>query len=331
MKRGTTCQRLLAGALGALLGVLLGRGVQASVDLPTVIKGIDVVGVPAAQAAELLRVLGLKEGMQVPYSRLGEAVVKPAEAKLEGMGRFREVAVRPTTFIGGQDDGATYLTISVVDRVASVAPRPTPSRRLSLPQAVSVFFAERVRGMGAFRDTLLPIDQDRLEALAEEHAEALLVALADAADPMVRAQAAQAIAFLPDSVQARTVLQDALLDPDARVRRDVARALLPLLDRQVGRMSIPLEPYVKLIRMPEPADRMNAATFFLRLGRVPDARSAIVQEAGDALLVMARMKHPGERTLALETLQVLSDSPEPRPWDAYKAWWENTTARRFVD
>lgn len=316
--------------LAALLGVLLATPAGA-VDLQTVIKGIDVVGVPAAQAAELLRLLGLKEGMQVPYTRLGETVVKPAEAKLEGTGRFREVSVRPTTFIGGKDDGATYLTISVVDRGSRLPIKAAPSGARELPAAVEAFFAERVRGLGAFRDTLLPSDQDRLEALAEAHAEALSAALKDAADAQVRARAAQAIAFHPDSRQARQLLENSLLDPDAGVRRDVARALMPLVERQVGRDAISLTPFLALIRMPESADRMNAASLLLRLARLPSNRSAIIREAGAPLLAMARMKHPGERTLAMETLHVLSQAPAPETWEDYRAWWEKTTAQRFKE
>ena len=289
------------------------------------------MGVPAAQAVELLRLLGLKEGMQVPYGSLGEAVVKPAEAKLEGTGRFREVSVRPTTFIGGKEDGATYLTISVVDRAQALPQKAAPMGHLVIPQPLSAFFADRVRGLGAFRDTLLPSDQDRLEALAEAHASALSAALREAADPSVRSRAAQAIAFHPDARYARRLLEDALLDPDAGVRRDIARALLPLVERQIGRGELSPAPFLALIRMPESADRMNAASFLLRLARVSAIREAILKEAGAPLLAMARMKHPGEQTLAMETLQVLAQAPAPKTWDEYRNWWEKTTARRFVE
>ncbi|MNR80249.1 hypothetical protein D3C72_109690 [compost metagenome] len=326
----------IRGGLAVLLGTLLaspsGAFAATSVtagDLPTVIKGIDVVGVPASQVGALLQLLGLKEGMQVPYRRLKEAVVTPAEAKLEGTGRFREISVRPTTFIGGSEDGATYLTISVVDRSSHRA-KAAPRAARELPSAVVAFFDERVRGLGAFRDTLLPSDQDRLEDLAERHAAALEAAL-DASQPEIRARAAQAIAFLPDSRQARRLLEGALLDPDAGMRRDVARALLPLVERQIGREPIALEPYLALIRLPESADRMNAASLLLRLARIPEGRAPIIREAGAPLLAMAKMKHPGERTLALEALQVLSQAPAPKSWDEYRNWWERASAQRFAE
>lgn len=338
MKRQNASRGLITGMLAVLLASW-GTGFMpawastsaTSGDRPTVIKGIDVVGVSASQVTELLRLLGLKEGMQVPYGRLKEAVLAPAQAKLEGTGRFRIVSVRPTTFIGGPEDGATYLTINVVDRRAPLASKPVPGAARELPGALESFFTERVRGLGAFRDTLLPIDQDRLEALAEDHAEALEAALADAAHPEIRARAAQALAFHPDSRWARRLLESSLLDPDAGVRRDVARALLPLVERQIGREAIALDPYLALMRFPEPADRMNAASLLMRLARVPEHRAAILPEAGAPLLAMAKMKHPGERTLALETLQVLSQAPAPQSWDEYRRWWEQTTSKRFLD
>jgi len=338
MRRQHASRGLITGLLAALL-VSWGSGSVAaeatmsatSSDRPTVIKGIDVVGISASQVAELLRLLGLKEGMQVPYGQLKEAIVTPAQLKLEELGRFRLVSVRPTTFIGGTEDGATYLTINVVDRESRLASKSIPGAPRALPPAIDRFFAERVRGLGAFRDTLLPSDQDRIEALAEDHASALASALADAAQPAIRARAAQAIAFHPDSRWARRQLENSLLDPDAGVRRDVARALLPLVERQIGREAIALEPYLGLMRFPEPADRMNAAILLMRLSRVPAHRETILPEAGAPLLAMAKMKHPGERTLALEALQVLSQAPAPKTWDAYRSWWEETTKKRFVD
>lgn len=332
MKRQNASLGLVTGGLSVLLGTLLASplGAFAAPSMPsTVIKGIDVVGVPASQVAELLKLLGLKEGMQVPYDRLREAVVTPAEAKLEGTGRFRAISVKPTTFIGGSEDGATYLTISVVDRSAHQAPTAARRAPRELPSAVAGFFEERVRSLGAFRDTLLPSDQDRLEDLAETHAAALEEAL-EASQPEIRARAAQAIAFHPDSRRARRLLESALLDPDAGVRRDVARALLPLIERQIGREPIALEPFLALFRFPESADRMNAASLLIRLSRVPEHRATLVREAGAPLLTMAKMKHPGERTLALEALQVLAQAPAPKSWDEYRSWWEQTTAQRFA-
>jgi hypothetical protein len=339
MKRQTRVPRLIAGTLAVLLGTQLASPVRAALvataapqpDLPTVIKGIDVVGVPAAQVADLLRLLGLREGMQVPYARLNDAVVTPAETKLERTGRYREVSVRPTTFIGGQEDGATYLTISVIDRAKRLPSKVAPSGQHELPSPVQAFFAERVRGLGAFRDTLLPSDQDRLEALAETHAAALSTALSEASDPGLRSRAAQALAFHPDARHARRLLEETLRDPDAGVRRDVARALLPLVDRQVGREAISLAPYLALIRFPETADRMNGTSLLLRLARLPESRDRILREAGAPLLAMAKMKHPGERTLALEALQHLKQAPAPESWETYRDWWEKTTAQRFAE
>ncbi len=338
MKRRNSSQWLIRGALSVLLSGSLAApgGAWAAtplqgLELPTEIKGIDVVGIPASQVGDLLKLLGLKEGMKVPYARLKEAVVQPAEAKLEGTGRFRQVSVRPTTFIGGKEDGATYLTISVVDHSVRLLQKIRPSGQHELPEAVRTFFRERVRGLGAFRDTLLPSDQDRLEDLAETHVAVLEAALRDAADPGIRGQAAQAIAFHPDPRRARRLLVDALLDPDAAVRRDVARALLPLIERQIGREPIAPEPFLALIRYPEPSDRMHAATLLLRLARVPANREPILREAGASLLAMARMKHPGERTLALEALQVLSQAPAPESWETYRSYWEKTTAQRFTE
>lgn len=346
MKRQARVARLMAGTLAVLLGTQLtcpgevragtpaGALVAAAVpqvDLPTVIKGIDVVGLPAAQVADLLRLLGLREGMQVSYAKLKETVVTPAETALERTGRFREVSVRPTTFIGGQDDGATYLTISVVDRAKRLPLKAAPTGQVELPAPVQAFFAERVRGLGAFRDTLLPSDQDRLEALAETHAPALAAAMREASDARLRSRAAQAIAFLPDARRARHLLEDSLRDPDAEVRRDVARALLPLVERQVGRETISLTPYLALIRFPETADRMNAASLLLRLARLPESREPILRTAGAPLLAMAKMKHPGERTLALEALQLLKQAPAPESWETYRDYWEKTTAQRFAE
>lgn len=338
MRRQHASRGLITGLLAVLL-VSWGSGSMAaeattsvaSGDRPTVIKGIDVVGVSASQVAELLRLLGLKEGMQVPYGQLKEAIVTPAQLKLEGLGRFRQVSVRPTTFIGGAEDGATYLTINLVDRQSQLASKPIPGESRALPPAIDRFFTERVRGLGAFRDTLLPSDQDRIEALAEDHATALASALTDAAHPEIRARAAQAIAFHPDTRWARRLLESSLRDPDAGVRRDVARALLPLVDRQVGREAIALSPYLGLLRFPEPADRMNAAILLMRLSRVPAYRETILPEAGAPLLAMAKMKHPGERTLALEALQVLSQAPAPKSWNEYRKWWEEATKKRFVE
>lgn len=324
MKRQVSILGVLAFLLGGPWGAW-------AADLQTVIKGIDVVGLPASQAGELLRLLGLAEGMQVPYSRLKEAVVLPAESRLEGTGRFRDFSVRPTTFIGGDEDGGTYLTITVIERSSRFPAKTAPQGQLQLPASVQRFFAERVRALGAFRDTLLPSDQDRLEALSETHLDALMAALQEAFSPLVRSRAAQAIAFHPDAPRARKLLEDALRDPDPLVRRDVARALMPLIDRQIGREKIPLEPYLSLIRFPEPADRMNGAAMLLKLARLPEHRLPILREAGSALLGMARMKHPGERTLALEALQALSQAPSPQPWEAYRRLWEAESSRRFVD
>jgi hypothetical protein len=345
MKRQTRILRLIAGTLAVLVGTQLtspgrvlatpmGARVATAVpqlDLSTVIKGIDVVGVPAAQVADLLRLLGLQEGMQVPYARLNDAVVTPAETTLAQTGRFRAVSVRPTTFIGGKEDGATYLTISVVDRAKRLPSKAAPSGQHELPAPVQAFFAERVRGLGAFRDTLLPSDQDRLEALAESHAPALSTALREASDPSMRRQAAQALAFHPDARHARRLLEDSLLDPDGEVRRDVARALLPLVERQVGRETISLTPFLALIHFPEPADRMSATSLLLRLAQQPESRETILREAGAPLLAMAKMKHPGERTLALEALQLLSQAPAPESWETYRDWWEKATAQRFAE
>lgn len=323
-------RRVPQGLVALLSSLVLAWPAEAA-ERATVIKGIDVVGVPAAQVAELLGLLGLKEGMQVPYGRLEEAVIRPAEAKLAGTGRFRVVSVRPTTFIGGKEDGATYLTISVRDRAEPRLSKTSPQGPHALPPAVTAFFSERVRGLGAFRDTLLPSDQDRLEAVAEAHAFELEAALREAADAAVRARAAQAIAFHPDRLWARRLLKDSLLDPDAMVRRDAARALLPLLERQIGREAIALEPILALIRFPEPADRMNATSMLLRLARVPELRARILRDAGAPLLSMARMKHPGERTLALEALQVLKQAPAPESWESYRLFWESSTAKQFQE
>ncbi len=324
MKRQTS----IMGVLAVLLGTLPASPARAS-DRSTVIKGIDIVGVPSAQVSDLLRVLGLKEGMQVPYIRLSEAVVQPAEARLAGTGRFREVSVRPTTFIGGDEDGATYLSISVIDRSVEIRSKPRFQGHRELPKPVQAFFSERVRGLGAFRETLLPSDRDRLEGLAEAHAAELEAALREAADPMIRSRAAQTMGFHPDARHARRLLQEALLDPDSGMRRDVARALQPLVERQIGREPIPLEPFLALIRFPEPADRMNATSMLLTIARQREGRDRLFREAGAPLLAMARLKHPGERALALEALQALSQAPAPESWERYREIWEKATAQRF--
>jgi hypothetical protein len=321
----------ILGTLAMLLGGLTAAPAGAAAELQTVIKGIDIVGVPASQVGDLLGLLGLQEGMRLPYTQIKEALVRPTETKLEGTGRFRAVSVQPTTFIGGKEDGATYLTISVIDRSAAMSPTSHRYVRLTLPRPVEAFFTERVRGPGAFRDTLLPSDRDRLEALAEAHATDLERALGEAQDPGIRSRAAQAIAFHPDARRARLLLEASLSDPDAGVRRDVARALHPLVMRQGGRTPISLEPYLALIRLPESSDRLNAAAMLLTLASTPENRTRLFREAGAPLLAMARMKHPSERTLALEALQVLAQTPAPEPWEAYRKLWEEKTAQRFAE
>lgn len=317
-----------AWACVVLAGLWLGPRASAA-EHQTVIKGIDVVGVPAAQVSEVLRLLGLKEGMQVSYPRL-EQVVRPAEERLQRSGRFQRVSVRPTTFIGGEEDGATYLSISLIGKSSPLPALADPMGNHALPEPLQAFFAERARGLGAFRDTLYPTDHDRLEALAEAHASALEVAMTQASDPAIRSRAAQAIAFLPDSRQARTLLEQALRDPDADVRRDAARALDPLVLHQLRRSPIPAEPYLALLRCPEPSDRLGATSLLIRLASRPENRPILIREAGSPLLAMARMKHPSERTLALQALQLLKQAPAPEPWESYRAWFEKTTAQRFT-
>lgn len=320
-------QASIMGALALLLGGLAAPPAPAA-ELQTVIKGIDIVGVPASQVTELLGLMGLQEGMRLPYAQIKDGVVRRAESALTGTGRFRTISVQPTTFIGGQEDGATYLTIGLVDRSVSEPPARREAIRIDLPPALTVFFAERVRGLGAFRDTLLPSDRDRLEGLSETHVAELERALAHADDPDTRRLAAQAIAFHPDALRARQQLEKALGDPDAGVRRDAARALQPLVARLAAAAA--LDPYLALIRSPESADRLSAAALLIALARTPESRARIFREAGAPMLAMARMKHPAERTLAMEGLQILSEASAPEPWENYRQLWEEKTKRRFT-
>ncbi|MCS7043758.1 MAG: HEAT repeat domain-containing protein [Bryobacteraceae bacterium] len=181
------------------------------------------------------------------------------------------------------------------------------------------------RGHSLMENIACRVAQQRLEALAEIHAQVLLRAVAEAADPDVRAVAAYVAGYVPDKAAAAGPLQLALRDPDPAVRRNAARALkaiayLALTNRESGLRVQPTW-FVEMLNSTALSDRLEAAEVLLMYVERGDegAAAQIRERALDSLAEMARWRHLAHALPAYLLLGAVAGVPAEeieRAWEA---------------
>ncbi len=285
----------------AVLGLVL-AGVAAGQPR---IGWIEVFGARRAVAERVRKALGAREGDPLPKSK-GEA-----EERIEAL----EGVVRAHLEAWCCEQGRAVLYVGVEERGgARFELRPAPQdEAAALPDEVMAAygdFAEALarataegdleedlsRGHSLMRNVACRVAQQRLEALAELHEEALLRAAAEAADPEVRAVAAYVAGYARDKARAAERLQLALRDPEPAVRRNAARALkgiayLYLTNRKSGLRVQPTW-FVEMLNSLVLSDRLEAVqALAMYVERGEEAAAQIRERALPALFEMARWRH----------------------------------------
>lgn len=293
---------------------------------------IEVFGARRATAEKALKALGVREGDPLPKSK-GEA-----EERIEAL----DGVVRAHLEAWCCEQGRAVLYVGVEERGgARFELRPAPQdEAASLPEEVMMAYADFAdalarataegdleedlsRGHSLMRNVACRVAQQRLEALAELHEEALLRAAVAAADPELRAVAAYLAGYAPDKAAAANRLQLALRDPEPAVRRNAARALkgiayLALTRRESGLRVQPTW-FVEMLNSLVLSDRLEAVQALAMYVELGDGGAAaqIRERALPALFEMARWRHLPH---ALPAYLLLGALGGVAPEELEKAW-----------
>lgn len=295
---------------------------------------VEIFGARRTPVEQVRKALGSWEGDPLPRSK-GDAEERIEQiqgvvgARIEAWCCEQGTAV---LYVGIEERGGAHFEL-----------RPAPADEAArLPEEVAAAYEDFAaalarataeadlaedlsRGHSLMRNVACRVAQLRLEALAELHEKPLLRAVAEAADPEVRAVAAYVAGYARDKAAAAARLQLALRDPEPAVRRNAARALKAIaylaLTKRGGGLRVQPTWLVEMLNSLVLSDRLEAVqalAMYVELGD-EGAAAQIRERALPALFEMARWRHLAHALPAYLLLGAMGGVPAQELEEAWAA------------
>jgi hypothetical protein len=292
---------------------------------------IDFYGLRTVSEQRVREALQIKEGDQVPASRL------EAQRRLEQLPNVQQALISATCceagkvilYVGIKENGAPSLKFRA----------PPPKGTIRLPEVI-------INAGRAFDDALseglqmgeageddsqghalnsypkLRAIQERFITFAAQNPRLLRSVLHESVDSQHRALAAQVIAYVPNK---RDVVEDlvyGMSDPESDVRNNSMRALAIIAGfarRDSQRIKVPVKPFVDMLNSIVWTDRNKSSFALCRLTDTRDAAvlSMLRERALPSLVEMSRWKSPGHSSCPFFLLGRAGNIPEV---EIQKAW-----------
>lgn len=285
-----------------------------------VLMGVDCFGDATAEDSLCLRVTDAADltlGQALPFGWTGNKLADT----LRRSNKLAYISISPTFY----PDGTAYITLDVVPMGARDRLNlPAPDRRAVTddPPLLGLYAEYSNHWLGLLRrghapaprldDGFWDYDEASLQAYAalfRAKVPALrdtLIAIAtEERDATYRRAAAGLLGFDTDDRRAAQALGPLLLDPNSNVRNEAARSLLPKLRRASSTGEPLIDPAfaLRMLDLPSPADRTNAARLLAELARIPELRRDILNAAFPTLSQMLTASRPNTSDYALDVLQ----------------------------
>jgi hypothetical protein len=270
--------------LCALFAAILLAGVGSTADdLPPPIGTIDFYGLGSISRSDAMA--------QLPF-KLGDQLARNSPKRNgDAMARVLGVARVEFAFICCSPDGKVEAYVGIERRGgAHFKYNPAPTDNLKLPAdllAAQEQSEEEVREAvrkGAAEDdsqghalsTYPPLraQQEKFIAFAREHASLLRNVLANAADPGLRAVAAEVLGYAPDKREVIEPLSRAALDADEGVRNNATRALGVIADYALAHPELGIRidpaPFIGMLNSVVWTDRNKGSFLLMSLSATRD-------------------------------------------------------------
>lgn len=302
-------------------------------DVAYTLAGVDVFGNSRTPEPEILAILGVREG-----ETMTPEVVTRLDRKLRDSGRFAYSKVSSAAF----GDRKSFLTVDVVEKGEETRLKlgEPPTGNVEVPADVLAWvrqyekasfrmFQIRPKGFrdineGHYRDSdpgLREYEEKMLE-MVPAHYDVLVRALREDRDPEKRACCATLLGWAKDKKAVVAPLEAALKDPEAQVRANAARSLIPIAYLAGhSRIPFPLDPVIEQLHYPTASDRNKAVALLLHLAGNEESHAAIRDRASDVLVKIAGAKQPAQREHSLTLLTMVSGQDYGRDPEKWKAWW----------
>jgi len=322
----------LASAPRAAL--FLAQNVPPPTRKPTyTLAGVDVYGNRAIPPADIVALLGVKQGTEVT-----PALVVRLEDQLKSSGKFAFAKVTSTSY----GDRKSYLTVDVVEKgdeklfPFNASPTGNVQVTASLLDWVRQYQKATYEAVQHNRGRLEDINEghylnndpdlrkfeEKMLEMVPQHYDVLVRALQEDRDPAKRSLCAVLLGWAPDKVKVLVPLQKALKDPEVQVRASAARSLIPIAYlSSLNHFPFPLAPVLDQLHYPTVSDRTKAAGILVQLAGEPGNQAQIRGQAGEILVKMAEANQPSSRDFALILLSEISGEKYGTDVAKWKAWW----------
>jgi hypothetical protein len=301
--------------------------------VPYTLAGVDIFGNSRTPEAQILSLLGVKEGEDITPE-----VVTRLDEKLRASGKFAFSKVSSAAY----GDKKSYLTVDVVEKGEESRFRfkPAPTGTVEVPGNV----LDWVRRYEEASFRMFQVNPKRLKdindghyldsdpgireyeetmlTMVPENYDVLVKALREDKDSEKRAYCATLLGWAKEKEAVMLVLEEALKDPDVQVRANAARSLIPIAYLAVhAQIPFPLDPLLEQIHYPTSSDRTKAVAVLLHLAGEEKNHPSIRDRAGDVLVQMVGAKQPTQREHSLTLLTMVSGENYGREPEKWKAWW----------
>ena len=315
-------------------------------------KAIDVYGTSQVTARavvdqhralfeELGQLHGAGPGDADSARRFGEVMVGLIQG-IGAMGSFAHVDLGIISFY--PPERGTYLTVDIVeevDRERRIVFDASPVGDITDPEGLLAAWSEYMsrsfallrkgevdqKGpcpvfhctFGFTHPELAPFEK-RFTDGAARHKEVLIRALREDKEPEKRANAAFALAHLPDGDEVVRLMLPAIRDPSSRVRNNAMRVTAMIATNHPD-IAVPIAPFIEALNYPATSDRNKAAATLKYLAKNPETHPVLVREAGDVLLALLRLHQPANHDDAYEILKMISGKEYgARDYSAWRTW-----------
>jgi hypothetical protein len=159
------------------------------------------------------------------------------------------------------------------------------------------------------------------------HQERLRKVLAGDGDAAKRTAAVYLLTYLTEGKQVSQAMQQALVDPEPSVR---AAALEVYADMALHHkeVTLPIEWLQAALDFPTVQDRQKALAVFLVLAGNPSYRQYLVDNVGDTLLKLLRLKTPSNHNFAYSALTVLTgEKHDSRDYAVWQGWLDKARSK----
>jgi len=315
---------------------------EAQSQVEITLRAVEFFGLDDTTAAELYRESALSDGNTMflgDLRRRLQEIKKSLEADPEIIFVNIDQVGIPRDF--GDIKKGYYVTIDVVTEhnEAFRSLRTVPDGAVSLEGELkgllnkyetacrkaedSGIDEEDREGFYYYDDADVRLITARMKIVADSAFAHLSQVIMESSDETDRAAAATLIGAATDKQAAVRVLIEATRDPDAGVRNNAARVMIPITAYGVSTKAyeVPVDPFLAMIQLPTATDR-NKAGLVLghRVAGEPYLGQRIRQEIGELLVRMAESKQPNNYYTGRGLIRAVSGRDYSDHPDGWRAW-----------